>query len=266
MDKETLARMFRDVFTVCTTLSEEVLARYAELEIAGQEPRRHLPKVGAHLDECPDCTRRYEELLALLRAERRGEVPPVPSARPFDLQFLSSPGPNLWVEVKETFYRLAAEIPIVLRRAVAAFGPLPTALSPCRVTVAAGVVRDVEGTAGIESLRIPDESANVVFVLTPGPVGTEEKEITFILRVEDFRSGEPLGQVRVNLCDSQSQLLQSKTTAADGRVTFRGLIGDYILRCKHAGRTWDFPLKLAPATPCGDEDPNSHRLRSGNDD
>jgi hypothetical protein len=255
MDKETLARMFSDIFTTCTALSEEVLARYAEFEITGQEPDKQLPEVGAHLGECPDCAGRYAELLALLRAEVEGEVLTMPSSRPFDLQFLSAPGPDLWVEVEETFYRLVAEIPIVIQQAVAAFGPLPTALAPCRVTVAAEAARDVvEMTTEIESLRIPDESANLVFILTPGPVEADEKGITLVLRVEGLQSGEPLGQVRVSLCDSQAQLLQSKTTTADGRVVFRSLVGDYTLRCKHAGQTWDFPVRLTPDMPVGDGD------------
>lgn len=255
MDKETLVRMFSDIFMTCTTVSEEVLARYAEFEMAGQEPDKRLPEVGAHLDECSECAGRYAELLALLQAEVRGKVPSVSPSRPFDLQFLSAPGPDLWVEVKETFYRLVAEIPIVIQRAVAAFGSLPTALAPCRVTVAAGAARDVrEMTAEIESLRIPDESANLVFTLTPGPVDADEKGITLVLKVENLQSGEPLGQVRVNLCDVQAQLLQSKTTTADGRVVFRRLVGDYVLRCKHAGRTWDFPVRLAPDRSFGDVD------------
>jgi hypothetical protein len=249
MDREKLARMFGDIFTTRTHLSEEALARYAELEIAGQAPDEQLPAVGVHLSECPDCASRYAELLAMLQAEVSGEVPSVLPSRPFDLPFLSTPGLDLWVEVKDTFYRLAAEIPIVIQRAVAAFGPLPTALAPCRVTVAAGAARDVvEMTTEIESLRLPDESANLVFILTPGPVDADETGIALVLKVEDLQSGEPLGQVRVNLCDSQDRLLQSKTTTADGRVIFRGLAGDYVLRCKHAGRTWGFPLRTEQST------------------
>ena len=253
LNRETLARMFGDIFTTCTALSEEALARYVELEIAGQEPREHLPEVGAHLDECPDCAAKYAELLALLRAEARGEVPSSFSCRTFDLQFLSAPAQDLWMEVKDTFYRLAAEIPVVAQRAMGAFGPLPTPLIPCRVTVAAGVARDAaETTAEIESLRIPDESAGLVFTLTPGPVDADEMGITLVLTVGDLQSGEPLGGTRVNLCDSQGQLLQSKMTGSDGQVVFRGLVGDYVFRCKHAGQTWDFPVRLTSAASPGD--------------
>jgi hypothetical protein len=254
MDKETLARMFGDIFTTCTSLSEEVLARCAELEIAGQEPDKQLPEVSAHIDECSDCAGRYSELLTLLEAEVRGEVPSVLPTRPFDLQFLSVPGPDLWVEVKEAFYRLTTEIPIVIQRAAASFGPLPTPLARCRVTVAAGAARSVlEMTAEIESLQVPDESTGLLFTFTPGPVDADQKGVTLILKVEYLQSGDPLGQVRVSLCDAQAQLLQSKVTMADGRVVFRGLVGDYVLRCKHADRTWDFPVRLAPAASLGDE-------------
>jgi hypothetical protein len=245
MDKETLARMFGDIFTTCTTLSEEVLARYVELEIAGQEPHKQLPEVGAHLDECADCAARYTELLAALGAEVRGAVSSISPSRPFDLQFLSTSGADLWVEVKETVHRLVTEIPIVIQQAVASFGPLPTALASYRVTVAPGTVREiVETTHKIESLQIPNESANLLFSLTPGPVDADEKGVTLVLKVETLQSGEPLGQVRVSLHDSQERLLQSKTTTADGRVVFRSLAGDYALRCKHAGQTWGFSVSI----------------------
>jgi len=218
-----------------------------ELEIAGQEPHKQLPEVGAHLDECADCAARYTELLAALGAEVRGKVSSVSPSRPFDLQFLSTARPDLWVEVKETVHRLVTEIPIVIQQAVASFGPLPTALASCRVTVAPGAVREIVETTHkhkIESLQIPNESANLLFSLTPGPVGTDEKGVTLVLKVETLQSGEPLGQVRVSLYDSQERLLQSKTTTADGRVVFRGLVGDYALRCKHAGQTWDFSVSI----------------------
>ena len=255
MDKETLTRMFGAIFSSCVDLSEEVLARCAELEIVGQAPGKQLPDVAAHLDECPDCAGRYAELLAALQAEMSGEVPSVAPGHPFDLGFLSASRPDLWAEVKDAFYRLAAEIPIVVERTVAAFGPLPSPLAPCRVTIAAGAARSIVEMKGeIESLRIPDESVNLVFTLTPGPVEADEAGVTLVLRVEDLQSGEPSGQVRVNLCDSKDQLLQSKTTKADGRVVFRDLVGDYVLRCKHAGRTWDFPVRVVSDSPSDSED------------
>jgi hypothetical protein len=241
VEKERLAGMFHAIFTSCTEVAEETLARYAELEMAGQEPDKQLPEVGAHLDECPDCAGRYAELLSMLQAEARGEVSATLLGHSFDLRFLSPP----WVEVKETFCRLMAEIPLVVQRAMAAFGPLPSALAPCRVSVSGALARDTaEAATEIETLQIPDESADLLFTLMPGPVDEHEKGVTLVLKLETLQAGEPLGQVRVNLCDAQGQLLQSKVTTADGQVVFRGLVENYILRCQYAGRTWDLPLKL----------------------
>jgi hypothetical protein len=93
MDRETLTRMFNDIFTICTVLSEEDLAQYAEFEVTGQKPDEQLPAVRAHLDECPDCAGRHAELLALLQAEAEGKVPPLPHSHSFDLRFLHASKP-----------------------------------------------------------------------------------------------------------------------------------------------------------------------------
>jgi len=94
MDKETLARMFGDIFTTCTALSEEDLAQYVELEMAGHEVNRQLPEVKAHLDECSDCAARYAELTELLQAEASGKVPSVVPRHAFDLRFLTQADPE----------------------------------------------------------------------------------------------------------------------------------------------------------------------------
>lgn len=91
MDRETLIRMFSDIFTTCVALSEEDMAHYADLALAGQEPDKQLPEIGAHLDECPDCAGRYAELLALLQVEVRDKVPPLSYSHSFDLRFLPTP-------------------------------------------------------------------------------------------------------------------------------------------------------------------------------
>ena len=110
MDRKTLARMFSDLFTTCKVLSEEYIAQYAELERTGQKPDEQLPAVRAHLDECPDCAARYAELLALLRAEAKGEVPLSPRSHSFDLRFLHTskpafvertPDPNLLERLRQ---------------------------------------------------------------------------------------------------------------------------------------------------------------------
>jgi hypothetical protein len=252
MDRTRLVKMFESVYTACAVLSEETLARYAELEIAGQEPGKEWPEVSAHLDECSDCAGRYADLLALLQAEARDEVPHAFSSRPFDLGFLSTPRLDVWSEARKAFYYLVDRIPIVIKQARANFGPLPPALVPCYVTAAVGALRDSERTADkFESLRIPDESANVLFTLAPGPALADEAGetgVTLIFKVQDLQSGEPLRQVRVNLYDSKEQLLRSTTTTAEGQAVFSDLVGDYVLQCKYVERTWNLPVRLATDT------------------
>jgi hypothetical protein len=243
MDKETLAKMFGDIFSTCTILSEEDLARYAELEIAGREPRKQLPKAAAHLDDCADCTARYTELLTVLEAETSGKVSLTSSDRPFNLQFLPKPVPGPWDQVEEKFYRLVAEIPIVIQRAKATFGSLPTILAPYQVAVAVGAEREVgEIPTEHKILRIPHEPTSLVLTITPGPAEADGKSFTLILKVEDLSTGEPLGKVRMSLYDSQAHLLKSKTTKADGQVVFQGLVGGNVFRCKRAGETMEFAV------------------------
>ena len=255
MDKARLVRMFRGIYADCTVLSEETLARYAELEIEGQEPGNELPEASAHLNECSDCAGRYADILTMLQAEARDQVPLAFPSRPFDLGFLSTPRLDLWGEVRKALYRLVDQIPIVIGQAKVTFGPLPPALVPCYVTVAARPLRDGERTADkFESLRIPDESANLVFILAPGPTVADEageRGVTLIFKVQDLQSSEPLRQVRVNLYDSKEQLLRSTTTTAEGQAVFSDLVGDYVLQCKHADRTWNLPVRLAPDTSLG---------------
>ena len=110
-NKKTLITMLSDISTTCTGLQEETLARYAELQMAGRRPQEEMPQVGAHLQECPDCAAQYADLLALLQAEAKGEVPAVSSSRPFDLSFLPADKLWLWTSVHKDLRRLVAEIP-----------------------------------------------------------------------------------------------------------------------------------------------------------
>ena len=45
------------------------LDRYVELELAGEQPDRIVPGMGAHLRGCPACREEYESLRDLLAAE-----------------------------------------------------------------------------------------------------------------------------------------------------------------------------------------------------
>ena len=259
LDKETLITILRDLSTTCTGLPEETLARYAEIQRAGRRPEEEMPEVGAHLQECPDCAAQYDELLALLQAEAGGEVPALSSSRPFDLSFLPADKPGVWTSVRQDLRRLVAEIPLLIRRPAATFGPLAGALAPRRFGLATGALRGpAELGAEVERLELPDQEANLLFVLIPGPVEEQGERLTVVVQVQALDSGHPLRHIWVNLHDDQDRLLHSQTTQADGRVTFRGPAGDYVLRCKHSGGTWEFPLCLRAgsedALPRSDDD------------
>ncbi len=111
----------------------------------------------------------------------------------------------------------------------------------------------VQVTDEVESLCIPDKSANLAFILTPGSADEADRQgFTLVLKVETPQTGEPVGQVRVSLCDAQDHLLQSKTTGANRRAVFRSPPAHYVLQCRHAGRTCEFPANLAPDASLGD--------------
>jgi hypothetical protein len=244
-----MKKMYQDIYTTCTDLSDEDVMQYVELEIGGQSPREQLPEVGAHLDACADCAERYEDLLEMLRAEKRGEIPAAVPGRPFDLTFLSSSPPALWKRVTETLSRLDHEITLAIGETMAALDTLGQLLTPLKVSLASRAVRDVrEPATEIEGLRIPDETAGLVFTLIPGPVEAGGTRFTLIVQVDDLTANTPAKQVRVNLHDPQGELLQSERTDAQGRVVFRGLAGSCIIRCRHAGQTWEFPIAQNTAT------------------
>jgi hypothetical protein len=50
----------------------ERLDEYVEVELAGADPERAVPGMGAHLEGCPACREDYESLLALVRDDRQG--------------------------------------------------------------------------------------------------------------------------------------------------------------------------------------------------
>jgi hypothetical protein len=46
-----------------------VLDRYVELELAGRDADRTIPRMRAHLEGCPSCREQHQALLAFLRGE-----------------------------------------------------------------------------------------------------------------------------------------------------------------------------------------------------
>ncbi len=52
--------------TGCTA-SEEILAAYVELELAGEDPARVYPGTAIHLESCPGCRADHDGLLEAAR-------------------------------------------------------------------------------------------------------------------------------------------------------------------------------------------------------
>lgn len=53
----------------------DLVSRFVDLEISGQNAAAHLPQVKQHLDQCPACREEYETLRDLRRLEEEGGLP-----------------------------------------------------------------------------------------------------------------------------------------------------------------------------------------------
>ena len=53
----------------------DLISRFVELEITGQDPAAKLPRVKQHLNQCRACRDEYETLRDLRLLEDKGEMP-----------------------------------------------------------------------------------------------------------------------------------------------------------------------------------------------
>lgn len=53
----------------------DLVSRFVELEISGQDAAASLPQVKQHLNQCPACHAEYETLRDLRRLEDEGGIP-----------------------------------------------------------------------------------------------------------------------------------------------------------------------------------------------
>jgi len=82
MDRDRFTKWLKNVFA---TQEEEIscsecfdlVSRFVELEVAGQDPAATLPQVKQHLNQCRACRDEYETLLELRRLEEKGEMPSI---------------------------------------------------------------------------------------------------------------------------------------------------------------------------------------------
>ena len=55
----------------------DLISRFVEVEIAGQDAAAKMPQVKQHLNQCRACRDEYESLRDLRRLEEKGELPSV---------------------------------------------------------------------------------------------------------------------------------------------------------------------------------------------
>lgn len=55
----------------------DLISRFVELEIAGQDAAGKMPQVKQHLNQCQACRDEYEALRDLRHIEEKGELPPL---------------------------------------------------------------------------------------------------------------------------------------------------------------------------------------------
>lgn len=53
----------------------DLVSRFVELEVSGQDAAAKMPQLKQHLDQCPACHSEYETLRDLRRQEEQGGMP-----------------------------------------------------------------------------------------------------------------------------------------------------------------------------------------------
>ena len=66
----------QDVEISCTECFD-LVSRFVEVEVSGQDVEAELPQVKQHLDQCRACREEYEILHDLRRLEVEGDIPPL---------------------------------------------------------------------------------------------------------------------------------------------------------------------------------------------
>ena len=82
MNQDRLRKWLRNIFDtqedeISCTECFDLISRFVELEIAGQDAAAKMPKVKQHLKQCLACRAEYESLRDLRQLEEKGELPSV---------------------------------------------------------------------------------------------------------------------------------------------------------------------------------------------
>ena len=80
MDPDRFERWLRNIYEtqdeeISCTECFDLVSRFVDLEISGQDAAASLPQVKQHLNQCPACHAEYETLSDLRRLEEEGKMP-----------------------------------------------------------------------------------------------------------------------------------------------------------------------------------------------
>jgi hypothetical protein len=222
----------------------ELLSAYIEAELDGENAASLYPAVAEHLSTCEECSEEYADLKSILVAERDGTLVDPPTQPQFDLSFLRpvQPAPSLWqvfeiagIEVR----RLFTEIQIRVGRTTAAFGQLPSLLSPQLAPVA--ISRGVQEQPQAQILSLPASADDLSIGLGIGPVS--QQEATIDVRTTQLSSGQPVPRARVAIRDAERRLLTIEHTNELGSALFDHLgSGQYLIEVRYQTRVFELPL------------------------
>jgi Zn finger protein HypA/HybF involved in hydrogenase expression len=80
MNRDRFESWLRNIFEtqdeeISCTECFDLVSRFVELEVSGQDAAAKMPQVKQHLDQCPACRSEYETLRDLRRQEEQGGMP-----------------------------------------------------------------------------------------------------------------------------------------------------------------------------------------------
>ena len=237
----------------CAELDEALLARFVELELAGEAPEAEMPHVHHHLTLCPDCRREYEELLDVLRLERAGAWEEPTATPTFDLSFLGTSAEvrrgasaevrRAWTQLGPRLRRYAERIAVARLGDLARRGQLPPGLQ--LQYAPAPRLRGPETEVSPTAFRLTDAEANLQLEVEVRPVGDATVWIT--VHATDLEAQQPLLGTRVSLCAEDGTPLEMRTIRRDETVQFKEVATErtYLLRVQHGRKVWEVPVDFA---------------------
>jgi len=86
MKRERFERWLKNIYEtqdeeISCTECFDLVSRFVDLEVSGQDAASQLPQVKQHLNQCPACRAEYETLRDLVRLENQGDTPSLDDLR-----------------------------------------------------------------------------------------------------------------------------------------------------------------------------------------